>query len=156
MSLSIHAQLSQAIRWLLPLAESYLKDAPSHPDHAKLESVRGLLAAIGNSDDHSAVKNERMLTCVLCKTSEYESDCPYVLDNVDDEQYVVMGDQLRQMMDEHGIPEEGRGHLVQMLLKRLDSDEWTFCNDCVQEHMEQAGTTHVFHEWLKEQEVGGG
>lgn len=36
--------LRAALKMLLPLAESYLKDAPSSPDNAKLETARGALA----------------------------------------------------------------------------------------------------------------
>lgn len=35
--------LRDALADLLPLAESYLKSAPEHPDNAKLETARGLL-----------------------------------------------------------------------------------------------------------------
>lgn len=34
-----------AIAMILPLAEGYLKQAPTHPDNAKLETARGVLAA---------------------------------------------------------------------------------------------------------------
>lgn len=33
-------ELLQSVEWLLPLAEAYLKAAPTHPDNAKLESAR--------------------------------------------------------------------------------------------------------------------
>lgn len=35
--------LVDCIRDLLPMAEAYLKSAPSHPDNAKLETARAIL-----------------------------------------------------------------------------------------------------------------
>jgi hypothetical protein len=34
----------EALKLILPLAEAYLAQAPSHPDHAKLESARAAIA----------------------------------------------------------------------------------------------------------------
>lgn len=34
-------RLTKCLRDVLPLAEAYLKDAPAHPDNAKLEEARG-------------------------------------------------------------------------------------------------------------------
>jgi len=39
-------EMAEAIAWLLPLASAYLRSAPSHPDHAKLETARALLARL--------------------------------------------------------------------------------------------------------------
>jgi hypothetical protein len=39
-------EMAEALGWLLPMAEAYLQGAPSHPDHAKLETARALLARI--------------------------------------------------------------------------------------------------------------
>jgi len=39
----INARLRGALADLLPLAEQYLWNAPSHPDNAKLETARDLL-----------------------------------------------------------------------------------------------------------------
>lgn len=36
-------KFEMALRDVLPLAEAYLKDAPAHPDQAKLETARALL-----------------------------------------------------------------------------------------------------------------
>jgi hypothetical protein len=33
----------EALKMILPLAESYLKSAPSHPDNAKLETARAAI-----------------------------------------------------------------------------------------------------------------
>ena len=40
-------KMAEAIAWLLPLASAYLRSAPSHPDWAKLETARALLARLG-------------------------------------------------------------------------------------------------------------
>src|SRR5712672_3828917 len=32
--------LHEALEWVLPLAKEYLKNAPTHPDNAKLETAR--------------------------------------------------------------------------------------------------------------------
>lgn len=37
-------EMYEALRWVLPLAESYLAKAPGHPDNAKLESARAAIA----------------------------------------------------------------------------------------------------------------
>jgi hypothetical protein len=37
-------ELRSALAALLPLAEAYLRSAPTHPDNAKLEDARALLA----------------------------------------------------------------------------------------------------------------
>ena len=37
-----NAKLRAALKDVLPLAEQYLWDAPSHPDNAKIETVRTL------------------------------------------------------------------------------------------------------------------
>lgn len=43
-------ELLAACKMLLPMAESYLRSAPSHPDNAKLEDAR---AAIAAAESHS-------------------------------------------------------------------------------------------------------
>ena len=37
-------EMYEALEWMLPMAEAYLKHAPSHPDNAKLETTRYVLA----------------------------------------------------------------------------------------------------------------
>jgi hypothetical protein len=37
--------LLEALEMVLPLAEAYLAEAPSHPDQAKLESARAAIVA---------------------------------------------------------------------------------------------------------------
>jgi hypothetical protein len=39
--------IMQVVAWLLPMAESYLAGAPSHPDNAKLEDARVLVKEFG-------------------------------------------------------------------------------------------------------------
>ena len=40
-----HTRLLEALQMVLPLAEAYLKGAPSHPDTAKLETARAAIEA---------------------------------------------------------------------------------------------------------------
>lgn len=39
-----NARLLEALEMILPLAEAYLSGAPSHPDNAKLETARAIIA----------------------------------------------------------------------------------------------------------------
>ena len=49
MACPLHAQaraMLDTIRVLLPMAEAYLRHAPSHPDNATLEDARAILRAV--------------------------------------------------------------------------------------------------------------
>lgn len=43
--LAINSRLYDSLVEILPLAEAYLKAAPTHPDHAKLEDARAAIAS---------------------------------------------------------------------------------------------------------------
>ena len=43
-AVNAHDDLISALGKLLPLAEAYLRSAPTHPDNAKLEDARAVLA----------------------------------------------------------------------------------------------------------------
>lgn len=46
-------RLASALRDVLPLAEAYLKNAPTDPDNAKLETARGEIRKLDDSLDEA-------------------------------------------------------------------------------------------------------
>lgn len=43
-AVNCHDELLAALKDILPMAEAYLKSAPSHPDHSKLETARAAIS----------------------------------------------------------------------------------------------------------------